>query len=154
MGDLALDRERYDEAHALFGRAADIYRAAYGPHSGALGIEYGNLGSLELDRGDNPAAERYFRQALEAYSGAIPPGHLDIAIARVKLGRALLRQKRYAEAERSTRAGYEVLVALTDPSISFLRAARKDLIQDYTALGLPDTAARFRAELADTTAQQ
>ncbi len=154
MGDLALDHDRYDEALALFGRSADIYRAALGPHSGPLGIMYGNLGSVELNRGDNPAAERYFRQALEAYSGAVPSGHLDVAIARVKLGRALLRQKRYAEAERSTRSGYEVLVALTDPSISFLRAARKDLIEDYTALGRPDTAARFRAELADTSAKQ
>ena len=154
LGDLALDHDQYDEAHALFGRAADIYLAAFGPHSDKLGIEYGNLGQVELNRGDNPAAERYFRQALDAYSGSVPPGSLNVAIARLKLGRALLRQKHYAEAERSTRSGYEVLAAQADPSISFLRAARKDLIEDYTALGRPDTAARFRAELADTSAKQ
>ena len=38
----------------------------------------------------------------------------------------------------------------SDPAVSFLKNARKDLVAAYDSLGEPDKAARFRAELADT----
>ena len=69
-------------------------------------------------------------------------------IARVKLGRALLRQRRHTEAEREILAGYDVLVKQTKAPVSWLEAARKDLVEVYEALGQPEKVARYRAELA------
>jgi hypothetical protein len=43
-----------------------------------------------------------------------------------------------------------VLVKQADQGVSFLRAARTDLAEGYQALGRPELAARFRAELVDT----
>ena len=102
--------------------------------------------------GDNARAEGYFRQALAAYEGAEPATSINVGIARIKLSRVLMRQRRYADAERQTRAGYDILVPQADSGISFLKAARKDLVVDYEALGRTAEAARFRAELTDSAA--
>ena len=71
-----------------------------------------------------------------------------MGIARIKLGRTLLRQKRFAEAEKETGVGYEILVKQTDPSVSWLQSARGDLVAIYDALKQPEKASKFRAEIA------
>jgi serine/threonine-protein kinase len=154
VGNLALDRLRYDEAATAFRRTVEIYRHAYGDHHSTVAIAFGNLGSVYMSSGDNVRAEGYFHQALAAYEGAEPATSINVGIARIKLGRVLMRQKRYAEAERQTRMGYDNLVSQADSEISFLKAARKDLVADYEALGRTAEAARFRAELADSAASR
>jgi serine/threonine-protein kinase len=72
---------------------------------------------------------------------------MNTGVARLKLGRSLLRQKRYAEAEEHSRAGYDIVRAQANPSIGFLTVARTDLIAEYEALGKPEQAAAMRAEL-------
>jgi eukaryotic-like serine/threonine-protein kinase len=69
------------------------------------------------------------------------------------LGRTLLREKKYKDAELETRAAYEILIKQSSSSSSFTRAARKDLAAEYDALNEPQQAARFRAELADAAAK-
>jgi len=154
MADIALYRDRYEEALALFGRAAEIYREAYGSHHPRLAITLSNLGSTEMQRKRDREAERWFRESIEAYAGAVPANNLDVGITRIKLGRALLHQRRYAEAERETLAGYRIVSAQADPGISFLVAARKDLVADYEELGRPADADRFRKELANLSARR
>jgi hypothetical protein len=44
----------------------------------------------------------------------------------VKLGRTLLRERRYREAETEILAGSEILSKQTSPSVSWIQAARKD----------------------------
>lgn len=74
---------------------------------------------------------------------------MNTAIGWLKLGRALLRQQRYAEAEESVKAGYDVLMTQTSPSVSWLRAARDDLVAIYEATGQHEKTARIRAEMAN-----
>ena len=105
-----------------------------------------------MDKRDYPRAERLFRDVIRRYLETLPADNVNIGIARVKLGRTLLRQNRYADAEPETRAAYEILIRQSSPSTSFTRAARKDLAAEYEALNRPQEAARFRAELADATA--
>ena len=93
---------------------------------------------------DDPrSAERVFSQTLS-------PEHLNTGIVRIKLGRALARQDRYAEAAVESRAGYDILLPQTSPRVSWLQTARRDLVAAYDALGQPQEAERFRAELADS----
>ena len=101
-------------------------------------------------RGEYARAEGLFREALAMFLATLGPRHANTAIARIKLGRSLLRQQRFSEAEKETLAGFEILSPQADPSISFLRAAREDLVAIYDALGQPDRAAAFRAEPAAT----
>jgi serine/threonine-protein kinase len=80
----------------------------------------------------------------------LEPDHLYTGIARIKLGRSLLRQRRLEDAARETRAGYDIVSAQSSPSVSWLTSARTDLVAAYEGLGRADEAARFKAELADT----
>jgi serine/threonine-protein kinase len=150
LGSLAWQLDRYDEAEARFQRVLDIYRTAYGDKHQFVGVALANLAGVYQQRKEYPRAERMFRQAIAIYSETLSPEHVNTAIGRVKLGRVLLRQRRFAEGAKETLAGYEILLKQTDPATSFIRAARKDLIADYDSLGQPGKAARFRAELADT----
>ena len=89
---------------------------------------------------------------IRRYKEALPADNVNIGIAHIKLGRTLLRQNRHKDAEPETLAGYEILIKQSSPSTSFTRAARKDLAAEYEALNQPQKAARFRAELAEVTA--
>ena len=54
-----------------------------------------------------------------------------------------LRQERCQEAEAQTLAGYRILIKQSNPTDSFLRAARKDLREAYTALNEPEKAKEY-----------
>ena len=74
-----------------------------------------------------------------------------MGIARVRLGRAILRQRRYSEAETESRAGYELLMKQTSPPANWLSKARADLAEEYDALNKPEQAAKFRAEVTGSS---
>jgi serine/threonine-protein kinase len=144
---LAYLADRYDDAERYAERVLDIYRAAYPPGHQFIGVALSNLASVDVARGRYVRAEERYREAIAVFSSGLAADHVQIGIGRIKLGRALLRQRRFADAARESGAGYEILVKQTDPAISFLRAARIDLAAAYDTLGQPDRAARFKAEL-------
>jgi serine/threonine-protein kinase len=143
LGTLALTAERYDDADHYFRRNLAIYHQLYGAHHWLIGIAAGNVGSVALARGDNRTAERWFREALDQFTATQGPDHLNTAIMQVKLGRALLRQRRYSEAVAASGTGYRLLMALADPPAGFVNAARTDLAAGYDNLGDHDQARRF-----------
>ncbi len=146
LGSIALAREQFDAAEADFARMRDIYSEVYGDRHYLLGVATSNLGSVYLARKDYARAEQLFREGARIYAESQGPRHLNTGIARIKLGRALLRQKRFADAAKESGAGYRIVSGQTSPSVSWLQAARKDLIEAFTALGEPDSAAHYRAE--------
>jgi len=85
------------------------------------------------------------------YAQTLPSGHQLVGIARVRLGRAILRQRRYSAAESEIRAGYELLMKQTSPPASWLSKARADLAEEYHALNKPEQAAKFRAEVTGSS---
>jgi eukaryotic-like serine/threonine-protein kinase len=151
LGNVASMRDHLDEAEARFSRAADIYRAVYGDHHYLVAIALSNVASISFDKKDYPRSVQLFRDALRRYRETLPADNVNTGITHVRLGRALLRQKRYQDAEPETLAGYEILIKQSSPSTSFVRAARKDLAAEYDALNQPEKAARFRLELAGST---
>jgi serine/threonine protein kinase/tetratricopeptide (TPR) repeat protein len=152
LGNVASMRDHLDEAEARFQRAADIYRAVYGDHHYLVAIALSNVAGIIYDKKDYPRAEQLFRDVIRRYKETLPADNVNLAIAHIKLGRALLHDKRYKDAEPETLAGYEILTKQSSPSTSFIHAARKDLAAEYDALNQPQQAARFRAELASAAA--
>jgi serine/threonine protein kinase/tetratricopeptide (TPR) repeat protein len=149
LGGIALGQKKYDDAERYFRRMIAVYRASYGEKQHyTIGIAVSNLGSVYLAKGDYGQAEPLFREAIDIYLKTLSADHLNTGIARVKLGRTLLRQQRYADAEAQSRAGYDILHQQMNPGVSWLQNARTDLIDEYTELKRPDDAAHFRAELA------
>jgi serine/threonine protein kinase len=148
LGNVASMRNHLDEAEARFLRAADIYRAVYGDHHYQVAIALSNVASLYYDRKNYPRAEQLFRDVVRRFTEALSADNVNTAIARLKLGRTLLHQNRYQEAEIETSASYVILTRQTSPATSFVRAARKDLAAEYDGLRQPEKAAKYRAELA------
>jgi serine/threonine-protein kinase len=145
LANTAFHRGRFDEAEAGFTRMLSIYRTVFKNGHYLIGIALSNLAGISMQRKDFTQAEQLYR---EAYVGTIAPDHLNVGITNIKLGRALLRQQRCAEAEPHTLQGYTILSKQASPSVSWLRNARTDLVAIYDALHQPDRARRFQAELA------
>jgi len=111
------------------------------------------VASINYDKKDYPRAEELFRDVIRRYRETLPADNVNLGIAHIKLGRTLLHQNRYQDAEVETMAGYDILTRQSSPSTSFMHAARKDLAAEYDALNQPQQAARFRAEMAAAEAK-
>ena len=148
LGKVALQEGELDDAEAYFRRMVDIEKAVYGDKHYLVATALSNLGSVYMERKEFARAEEILRDVVRRYAEALSPGHPNTGIARIKLGRSLLRQQRYAEAEVESRAGYEILIKQTNPTISWLQNARQDLAEEYTALNRPADTAKFKTELA------
>jgi eukaryotic-like serine/threonine-protein kinase len=128
-------------------RMLEIYRSTYGERHQFTALAMNDLGSDYSYQGKYAAAERFFREALKIDTQVLPAGHLNTGIAQIKLGRVLAREKRYQEALGYSLAGYQTVAKQASPSLEYLQAAREDLAKIYDALGQPEQAAKFRAEL-------
>jgi len=147
LGNVASMREQLDEAESAFRRVVEIYRRVYGDGHYLVAIALSNIASLYMDRKNYSRAEELYRDVVQRFQDTLGADNVNTGIARVKLGRTLLRAGRYQEAEVQSLTGYEILVQQTSPQTSFLRAARKDLAAEYDALQQPGKSAKFRAEL-------
>ena len=148
LGSVALQENKYDAAEQYFERMADIYRTDYGEQHYLYATALSNLASVYTAQKQWTRAEKLYRQAIPIYIESQSATHINTGIARIKLGRTLLRQQRYAEAESETHTGYDILRAQMDPKVSWLKNARKDLAEEYDGMKQPEQAARFRAEIA------
>jgi len=146
IGTVALQRGDLDAAQAQYERVTDIYRVVYGDDHYYIGIALSNVASVHLEREDYATAELVFREVIDIFARELSATHLQTAVAQIKLGRALVRQGKYREAEEHSRTGHDALLAQTDPAISWISAARTDLIAAYEALGQPAKAAALRAQ--------
>ena len=134
LGNIAVKRGNYNEAENDFKRIVEIDRACYQGKHYRIGIALANLGGVYMARKDNAQAEQLFLQALAMYAQTLPPGNVDEGITRIKLGRALLRQNRFADAQAQTLAGYQIVSARQSPTVAYLQNARQDLAQEAAAI--------------------
>ena len=151
LGNIAVTQERLDDAERYYQRMVDIYRVAYPEGHYLVGIAQSNLAGVFLARKDYAQAEVGYRGAVDQFSRAQGPEHLNTGIGRIKLGRTLIRDGRFREGAAESYAGYEIVAKQASPGVSFLRAARRDLIVAYDSLGEAERAARFRAEISDSS---
>jgi len=153
LGSVAIQRKNFKDAEADYRRAADIYRSAYGDGDYRVAVAMGNLASVYLAEERYVPAERIFRDVVQRDIKSLSADNINTGVVEIKLGRTLLKQRRYREAEAETRTGYEVLLKQTSPSTSFVQGARHDLALIYAALGRPEEARKFREELVGGSPQ-
>lgn len=126
LGLAAFQIHDYATAAPAFEHAVDGYHGVDGRHF-QEGVSLANLGSVRLAQGQPTTAETSFRQALRIFGDVLPADHLNVAVARSKLGRALLRQTRAAEARAELEAALPVLEKQPGGPSSSLVAVREDL---------------------------
>ncbi len=149
LGRVAQQQGKLDDAEADFQRMTDIYRTVYGGNHYLVGIALSNLAGVSVERKQYARAEGLFHDALRSYS-SLEPDHQLIGIARVRLGRTLLLDRRFSEAEKESLAGYEILSKQEAPPVTWMERVRKDLTLEYDSLGRADEALRFQVAAADT----
>jgi serine/threonine-protein kinase len=146
LGLVAYDAKQYDAARGYFMEAMQRWRKTLGEGHPFIAIAYSNMGSVCLDQKDYPCAEKNYREAVRRLD-ASSKDSLNAVIAHLKLGRALLRETRFKDAEGETLPAYEYLVKHVPADNGFLRASRKDLTAIYEGLRNAEKAAHFRAEM-------
>jgi serine/threonine protein kinase/Tfp pilus assembly protein PilF len=147
LGLLAFKRDQYDSARTYFTQAMEIWVKLYGDQHQFVAVAYSNLGSVCLDEKDYACAEKMYREAVRRLDAASSES-LSAAIAHLKLGRALLRQNRFAEAEPQTLTAYKYLSRQVSSTDTFLAASRKDLAAIYDGLRDKEKALHYRSELS------
>jgi non-specific serine/threonine protein kinase/serine/threonine-protein kinase len=97
LGRLVMLSGRYDEADSLFSAALEARIALLGPDNPAVISSLGDRATVAEQRGDAPAAERYYREGLPKIRAA-GIAWLEADFTR-RLGTALRMQGRFDEAE-------------------------------------------------------
>ena len=149
LGNILAMQDRFTEAAANFERSADIYKRVHGERHYFVAIALSNVAYMRMKQGDYDGAESLFQPVIQMFVETLGADNVNTGIARIKLGRTLRLAGRLKDAEIESRAGYDVLAAQASPSISFLRAARDDLLLIYEATGEPEKAQRLREEIAN-----
>jgi serine/threonine protein kinase/lipopolysaccharide biosynthesis regulator YciM len=148
-GTLASQQHNLNTAIGDYQRAADIYKTSAGPTDYRVAVVTANLATVYADQKRYPQSEQAFKDALTILSVARPDTNdIDTAIDRVKLGRTLLLEHRYKEAEQQSRTGFESLLKQTSPQTNFVQGARQDLIAIYEALNDHEKAVVVSKELS------
>lgn len=138
IGVLATQRGRHDEAIAALSRALEVYRQLYpGGKSQFVSVGIANLATVYLAKNDLAKAEPLFREAVALSTELVSARHMNTAIAQVKLGRVLVRQRRYLEAMPFIEAAYATISRQAEPSVRWLEMAREDYATAHRALGRP-----------------
>ena len=153
LGILAFQGKQLDVAEGYFTQARDTWKQLFGDEYPSVAVAYSNLGSVCLEKKDLACAEKMYREAVRRLD-ASSANSLNDTVAHIKLGRALLREGRFAEAEPETLFGYTRLVKTVSPTDRFLSVARNDLAAIYDGLRDATKAARFRSELEAVKAAQ
>lgn len=144
LGNVALKREAYDSADAYFVRMADVYRAANGDAHFTVAVALSNRATVFNEQKQYARAEAIYRDVVRRFAAAQGAEHVNTGIARIKLGRSLIRQQRWADGAAESEAGHDIVAKQAEPGVSFLQAARKDLAEANRALGRAAIADRWQ----------
>ena len=146
-----MDEKSFAEAEHDYFMVANTYRQAYGDKDYRVAVALGNLASVYQAEKRYPQAVQVLQDVVQRFVRAMGATDMQTGMAQVRLGRNLLFEHKYAQAEVRSRTGYNILVKQMSPDSPWVKGARHDLAVDYAALGQPQEAGQFRAEPAATT---
>lgn len=146
MGLAAMDEKRFAEAEHDYFTVANIYRQTYGDKDYRVAVALGNLASVYQAEKRYPQAVEVLQDVVQRFAHAMGATDMQTGMAQVRLGRNLLYEHKYAQAEVRSLTGYNILVKQMSPDSPWVKGARHDLAIDYAALGEPQKAGQSRAE--------
>ncbi|HTU45610.1 MAG TPA: serine/threonine-protein kinase [Bryobacteraceae bacterium] len=145
LGKLAYRRGDLHAAQNYFERALAISDVLYGDADFNTAIVKSDLSDIFIEEGQYTRAEPLLREAATSAIQHPLPGNPSVGVIDAKLGRVLVRLRRYQEAESPLAAGYAILLTANSKVYAKrLADARSDLVTVYTALNEPEKAGKFR----------
>ena len=148
MVGLDEDRGKLDQAESELTQMLNIERSVYGDNGTQVTTVTANLGHLYLEKKQFARSEQLYRKAVQRFTEELSADHEATGIVQIDLGRVLLKERRYQDAEAHSLTGYRILAEHNSPAIKFRRFACEDLTAEYEALHQPERARQFQAELA------
>lgn len=127
----AIAAGKLDRAQPLLERAVAMRTAMGQTEHPSVLKAINELGAIAAKRGDMASAERQFRRAIELQQRIQGPGSLDAAYSRNNLGRALVEQRRFAEAIKELDAARQTIVAQAGAGVTAIAN-----LEDSTGLAL------------------
>jgi len=116
IGEIYRKLGLYTDAAPLLEGALEVREELLGPGHPEVARSVLALARLEVDRGDDPAAEELFRRALELFTELHGPKHPETAEVVSDLADLARRQGHYEEAEEGHRAALAVREATLGPN--------------------------------------
>ena len=141
-------RGKLDQAEGYLTQMLRIERSVYGDKHPSVTTAMANLAHLYLLKKDYVRSEQLYREVVQRFTEELSADSVDSGIVQIKLGRVLLAERKYQDAETHSSAGYRILAKQTSPSMVIRHYACEDLAAEYEALHQPEKAKPFQAELA------
>jgi tetratricopeptide (TPR) repeat protein len=145
LGELAENRGNLAEAETEYVRSVEINQKLFGASGDQTALCASKLAGILVKEGRYAEAERIVRPAVTALTARLP-GNMNVGVAELNLGEAVLKQKRYQEAVGPLTAAHEILKTVSGAPKGRLEEAGADLVLAYEALHKPDLAAKFRPQ--------
>jgi len=98
LGQLAMAKKEFDTAEREFSISAKMNAALYGEDDLKTAQAMSNLAHALIKEGQYERAERVAQVAASAFTKHPLPGNMNVAVAELRLGEALLGQERFREA--------------------------------------------------------
>jgi serine/threonine-protein kinase len=137
------DTGRYSEANPLLEQAVAMGRVVLGPEHLTLALYLGEYATLLHQQARHQDAEPLYREARALYARRLPAHDPMLIGSTVHLGRCLMAQRRFAEAEAVLLESHTALATMTDTTASVREEVPEALAALYRAWGKPDQAVRF-----------
>jgi tetratricopeptide (TPR) repeat protein len=139
LGKLALRKGDLPAAESELSAALNINRKLFPPNDLRTTAAESALANVLLKEGKYAAAENTVRSTVKVMAASPFAGKGEAAIVELMLGEAILKQRRYREAEPLLLEAYEILRKSTRKSYApYIPRSRADLIELYQALHQPD----------------
>jgi serine/threonine protein kinase len=135
LGVLEENMNQWDEAEADLNRVVTIDTALSPANQHPFLLALHNLSDLNRQRNHLALAEKQSRTALSQADASLPPTHFYAAIIRMGLGKVLVAEKRYREAEPYLIESCSILEKQGSPTSPLLVKARNLLAADRLAIG-------------------
>ena len=144
LADVLYERARFNEAEKLYGEAIANFERTLGPDHQYVAASLTGLARVSAERGDATRVNALLERAVGIWRRELPEDHWRIANAQAVMGLCLLRQQKYAQAERNLLGNYATLEKQRGAESADARRVRGWLVTLYEKWGRPESAARFR----------
>jgi serine/threonine-protein kinase len=125
LGTLEQNTGNIRGAIAYFEQTSRRVRATWGDDSVITAESIANLAVAHFKAGEYSQAEPLLREALNVLVRDLPAGHQNIATVQLNLGKTLLKERKFAEAEQTLQTALK--------SLSRLAVPRPELVQKADA---------------------
>ncbi len=122
-------------------------RKALGDDSEPVARTLTNTAFVYMKAGNDEAAERTYREAVERLGKKLGPEHADVGLALACMGDVLRKRGKYGESEATLRRALDVLVRTGGEDGGMTQWTLKAFVNLYTAWGQPARASEYAARV-------